>query len=132
MSSQGDRKGTNSAITVYDLETGAYKKTIPFGSQALALASDEARDLLYVTDYGTGNVGVVDARTGTVVSQVSTGATSGANDVGRLTPWLEAPRLPPRSRPTTPSTLLPANTEPPAPNPRARITLTARLLPVSW
>ena len=81
VSSQGDRKGANSAITVYDLETGAYKKTIPFGNQALALASDEARDLLYVTDYGTGNVGVVDARTGTVVSQVSTGATSGANDV---------------------------------------------------
>ena len=81
VSSQGDRKGTNSGITVYNLETGAYKKTIPFGNQALALASDEARDLLYVTDYGTGNVGVVDARTGTVVSQVSTGATSGANDV---------------------------------------------------
>ena len=81
VSAQGDRKGSNSGITVYDLETGAYKKTIPFGSQALALASDEARDLLYVTDYGTGNVGVVDARTGTVVSQVSTGATSGANDV---------------------------------------------------
>lgn len=81
VSSQGDRKGTNSGITAYDLETGAYKKTIPFGTQALALASDEARDLLYVTDYGTGNVGVVDARTGTVVSQVSTGATSGANDV---------------------------------------------------
>ena len=81
VSTQGDRKGTNSAITVYDLETGAYKKTIPFGNQALALASDEARDLLYVTDYGTGNVGVVDARTGTVISQVSTGATSGANDV---------------------------------------------------
>ena len=34
-----------------------------------------------MTDYGTGNVGVIDARTGTVVSQVSTGATSGANDV---------------------------------------------------
>ena len=81
VSAQGDRKGSNSGITVYDLETGAYKKTIPFGNQALALASDEARDLLYVTDYGTGNVGVVDARTGTVVSQVSTGATSGANDV---------------------------------------------------
>ena len=81
VSTQGDRKGSNSGITVYDLETGAYKKTIPFGNQALALASDEARDLLYVTDYGTGNVGVVDARTGTVVSQVSTGATSGANDV---------------------------------------------------
>ena len=81
VSTQGDRKGTNSGITVYDLETGAYKKTIPFGNQALALASDEARDLLYVTDYGTGNVGVVDARTGTVVSQVSTGATGGANDV---------------------------------------------------
>ena len=81
VSSQGDRKGANSTITVYDLETGAYKKTIPFGTQALALASDEARDLLYVTDYGTGNVGVVDARTGAVVSQVSTGATSGANDV---------------------------------------------------
>ena len=81
VSSQGDRKGANSGITVYDLETGAYKKTIPFGAQALALASDESRDLLYVTDYGTGNVGVVDARTGTVISQVSTGATSGANDV---------------------------------------------------
>ena len=81
VSFQGDRKGTNSGITAYDLETGAYKKTIHFGTQALALASDEARDLLYVTDYGTGNVGVIDARTGTVVSQVSTGATSGANDV---------------------------------------------------
>ena len=82
VSSQGDRKtGANSGMTVYDLETGAYKKSIPFGKQALALTSDEARDLLYVTDYGTGNVGVIDARTGTVVSEVSTGATSGANDV---------------------------------------------------
>ena len=82
VSSQGDRNtGANSGVTVYDLETGAYKKSIPFGKQALAITSDEARDLLYVTDYGTGNVGVIDARTGTVVSEVSTGATSGANDV---------------------------------------------------
>lgn len=82
VSSQGDRKtGANSGVAVYDLETGAYKKSIPFGKQALSLTSDEARDLLYVTDYGTGNVGVIDARTGTVVSEVSTGATSGANDV---------------------------------------------------
>lgn len=82
VSSQGDRKtGANSGVTVYDLETGAYKKSIPFGKQALAITSDEARDLLYVTDYSTGNVGVIDARTGTVVSEVSTGATSGANDV---------------------------------------------------
>ena len=82
VSSQGDRKtGANSGVTVYDLETGAYKKSIPFGKQALAITSDEARDLLYVTDYGTGNVGVIDVRTGTVVSEVSTGATSGANDV---------------------------------------------------
>ena len=82
VSSQGDRKtGANSGVTVYDLETGAYKKSIPFGKQALAITSDEARDLLYVTDYGTGNVGVIDARTGTVVSEVSTGATRGANDV---------------------------------------------------
>ena len=82
VSSQGDRKtGANSGVTVYDLETGAYKKSIPFGKQALAITSDEARDLLYVTDYGTGNVGVIDARTGTVVSEVSTGATSGATDV---------------------------------------------------
>lgn len=82
VSSQGDRKtGASSGVTVYDLETGAYKKSIPFGKQALAITSDEARDLLYVTDYGTGNVGVIDARTGTVVSEVSTGATSGANDV---------------------------------------------------
>ena len=82
VSSQGDRKtGANSGVTVYDLETGAYKKSIPLGKQALAITSDEARDLLYVTDYGTGNVGVIDARTGTVVSEVSTGATSGANDV---------------------------------------------------
>ena len=65
---QGDRKHRSQPCVTVST-SGAYKKSIPF-RQALAITSDEARDLLYATDYGTGNVGVIDARTGTVVPEV--------------------------------------------------------------
>ncbi|OAX52722.1 S-layer homology domain-containing protein [Rothia kristinae] len=79
VSSQG-KGGKNSGVTVYDLTTGEYKKSIPFGTQALAIDNDEARDLVYVTDFGKGEVGVIDARTGKVVSSVDTGSRA-TNDV---------------------------------------------------
>ena len=62
----GESKG-NSGVTVYDLKTGEYKKSIPFGKQALSLVNDENRDLVY---------GRVDRLIGEVQS-----ASKGANDI---------------------------------------------------
>ncbi|WP_424825196.1 peptidase [Rothia mucilaginosa] len=59
VSSQGV-KGENSGVSVYDATTYEFKKFIPFGTQALSLDNDEASDLVYVTDFGTGKVGVID------------------------------------------------------------------------
>ena len=59
VSSQGV-KGANSGVSVYDATTYEFKKFIPFGTQALSLDNDEANDLVYVTDFGTGKVGVID------------------------------------------------------------------------
>ena len=59
VSSQGV-KGENSGVSVYDATTYEFKKFIPFGTQALALDNDEANDLVYVSDFGTGKVGVID------------------------------------------------------------------------
>ena len=59
VSSQGV-KGENSGVSVYDATTHEFKKFIPFGTQALSLDNDEANDLVYVTDFGTGKVGVID------------------------------------------------------------------------
>ena len=59
VSSQGV-KGENSGVSVYDATTYEFKKFIPFGTQALSLDNDEANDLVYVTDFGTGKVGVID------------------------------------------------------------------------
>ncbi|MEZ7666738.1 MULTISPECIES: DUF5074 domain-containing protein [unclassified Rothia (in: high G+C Gram-positive bacteria)] len=59
VSSQGV-KGENSGVSVYDATTHEFKKFIPFGTQALALDNDEANDLVYVSDFGTGKVGVID------------------------------------------------------------------------
>ena len=59
VSSQGV-KGANSGVSVYDATTHEFKKFIPFGTQALSLDNDEANDLVYVTDFGTGKVGVID------------------------------------------------------------------------
>ena len=59
VSSQGV-KGENSGVSVYDATTYEFKKFIPFGAQALSLDNDEANDLVYVTDFGTGKVGVID------------------------------------------------------------------------
>ena len=60
VSSQGV-KGENSGVSVYDATTYEFKKFIPFGTQALSLDNDEANDLVYVSDFGTGKVGVIDS-----------------------------------------------------------------------
>lgn len=79
VSSQG-LDGANSGVTVYDLTTGEYKKSIPFGEQALAMVNDDERDLVYVTDFKTGKVGVIDTRSSQIIGEVQAGA-KGANDI---------------------------------------------------
>ena len=59
VSSQGV-KGVNSGVSIYDATTHEFKKFIPVGTQALSLDNDEANDLVYVSDFGTGKVGVID------------------------------------------------------------------------
>ena len=75
----GESKG-NSGVTVYDLKTGEYKKSIPFGKQALSLVNDEDRDLVYVTDFATGKVGVIDGRADRLIGEAQS-ASKGANDI---------------------------------------------------
>lgn len=79
VSSQGS-DGSNSGVGVYDGTTGAFKTFIDFGSRAVGLDNDEARDLVYVTDFGTGQVGIIDGATDTIVGLANTGE-RGANDV---------------------------------------------------
>ncbi|MDO5749960.1 MAG: excalibur calcium-binding domain-containing protein [Rothia sp. (in: high G+C Gram-positive bacteria)] len=74
-------KGVNAGITVYDKTTGEYKRSIAFGTQILAIDNDEARDLLYATDFKAGTVTVIDAKTSKVVSTVVTGGQGFVNDV---------------------------------------------------
>ena len=50
----------NSGVSIYDATTHEFKKFIPVGTQALSLDNDEANDLVYVSDFGTGKVGVID------------------------------------------------------------------------
>ena len=82
VSSQGV-KGVNSGISVYDLNTGEFKKFVKFGTQALALEHDEDRDLVYVTDFGTGKVAVFDGRADEVIGEVEMNGAA-ANDVTLL------------------------------------------------
>ena len=82
VSSQGV-KGVNSGISVYDLTTGAFKKFVKFGTQALALEHDEDRDLVYVTDFGTGKVAVFDGRADEIIGEVEMNGAA-ANDVTLL------------------------------------------------
>ena len=82
VSSQGV-KGVNSGISVYDLNTGAFKKFVKFGTQALALEHDEDRDLVYVTDFGTGKVAVFDGHADEVIGEVEMNGAA-ANDVTLL------------------------------------------------
>ena len=69
VSSQGV-DGVNSGISVYDLTTGAFKKFVKFGNQALSMENDEDRDLVYVTDVGTGKIAIFDAKTDRVIGEV--------------------------------------------------------------
>ena len=69
VSSQGV-DGVNSGISVYDLSTGAFKKFVKFGAQALSMENDEGRDLVYVTDFGTGKIAIFDAKTDRVIGEV--------------------------------------------------------------
>ena len=69
VSSQGVN-GVNSGISVYDLNTGEFKKFVKFGTQALSMENDENRDLVYVTDFGTGKIAIFDAKTDRVIGEV--------------------------------------------------------------
>ena len=69
VSSQGVN-GVNSGISVYDLTTGEFKKFVKFGTQALSMENDENRDLVYVTDFGTGKIAIFDAKTDRVIGEV--------------------------------------------------------------
>ena len=69
VSSQGVN-GVNSGISVYDLNTGEFKKFVKFGTQALSMENDEGRDLVYVTDFGTGKIAIFDAKTDRVIGEV--------------------------------------------------------------
>ncbi|MBF1680267.1 MAG: LPXTG cell wall anchor domain-containing protein [Rothia sp.] len=69
VSSQGV-DGVNSGISVYDLSTGAFKKFVKFGTQALSMENDENRDLVYVTDFGTGKIAIFDAKADRVIGEV--------------------------------------------------------------
>ena len=69
VSSQGV-DGVNSGISVYDLTTGAFKKFVKFGTQALSMENDEDRDLVYVTDFGTGKIAIFDAKADRVIGEV--------------------------------------------------------------
>ena len=69
VSSQGVN-GVNSGISVYDLTTGEFKKFVKFGTQALSMENDEGRDLVYVTDFGTGKIAIFDAKTDRVIGEV--------------------------------------------------------------
>ena len=69
VSSQGV-DGVNSGISVYDLTTGEFKKFVKFGTQALSMENDEGRDLVYVTDFGTGKIAIFDAKTDRVIGEV--------------------------------------------------------------
>ena len=69
VSSQGV-DGVNSGISVYDLNTGEFKKFVKFGTQALSMENDEDRDLVYVTDFGTGKIAIFDAKTDRVIGEV--------------------------------------------------------------
>ena len=69
VSSQGVN-GVNSGISVYDLTTGEFKKFVKFGTQALSMENDEDRDLVYVTDFGTGKIAIFDAKTDRVIGEV--------------------------------------------------------------
>ena len=69
VSSQGV-DGVNSGISVYDLSTGAFKKFVKFGTQALSMENDEDRDLVYVTDFGTGKIAIFDAKADRVIGEV--------------------------------------------------------------
>ena len=55
--------GVNSRIVPLDPSTGEFKKFVKFGTQALSMENDEARDLVYVTDFGTGKIAIFDAKT---------------------------------------------------------------------
>ena len=82
VSSQGV-KGANSGVSIYDATTHEFKKFIPVGTQALSLDNDEANDLVYVTDFGTGKVAVFDGRADEVIGEVEMNGAA-ANDVTLL------------------------------------------------
>lgn len=79
VSTQGD-KGKNSGVQVLDKATGEFKRFIPYGVTPTDIIADDARDLIYLTDFGPvhshikqtggGTVAVIDARTGTVLGEV--------------------------------------------------------------
>lgn len=82
VSSQGT-EGKNAGVGIYDKTTGAFKKFIDFGTQGLAITSDESQDLVYASDYKTGAYYVIDGRTHNIAATVNRtqGNGMGGNDL---------------------------------------------------
>ncbi|WP_166138665.1 hypothetical protein [Nocardioides ochotonae] len=68
---QGQFATTEGSLDIFDLDTGAHKTRIVTGSRALGVDVDTDRGLVYVADFTTGEVTVVDARAQAVVETIA-------------------------------------------------------------
>lgn len=68
---QGQFATAEGSLDIFDLDTGAHKARIVTGSRALGVDVDTDRGLVYVADFTTGEVTVVDARAQAVIETIA-------------------------------------------------------------